>query len=725
MVEILVSLGVEAEIASKAIQGKGSGYSRIVKENATMLKRLGAENFFAEILLGEHSASISGGNMGSFDVLPSVLFEAQIKRFSGETEKISSLSTWERVSTRECESDTEILFCGYERVPELSVILSVREERQALVWRVRVLNNSAQWSVMNITYPTPVLKKSEFDLFIPRLGGRTVCDAGNKGFGIKTTYPGVITMQYFAVYSENSGVYLGVEDEKAAVKQYEAKAEDGEFSLTALFYATGGGLMGNSFDAYGEMRWQGFAGDWYDAAMIYADFVYKKAEWLPELYRPDTHEKFKNIPFWVCDYIPNIQSQGNNKPMFLSAGSDIHEPEYWYEAPIALQKELGGMPIAYHVYNWCKIPFNIEFPHFLPAKETFLENAPKLREKGICVMPYINAVSWEMRDGEMGHEVNFDNTGVHGSVILENGETLHEDYPQVTVSGHNSCLVQMCPSFEVWHGIIEKLSRDMAQTLPIDGIYYDQTAATPARPCYNPEHNHLPGGGSFWSDGYNRMMQRVSTHKPADFFYFTESCAEPYMKSFDGYLTWNWVYPEDVPAFAAIYAGYIQMVGRVTDGKKKDDLGFFKYCNARSLVYGQQLGWCKADIIWRPEWMHFIKNAVKVRCDLSDLFNHARMLRPPVVSTPLPKFVTEAGLANKDNIESEIVVAGAWRYRDSKETVIIAVNIANESAPFTLRFDAAEYGFLDKELPEGFVLDGTHITVQGVLEKDSIHVWRI
>jgi len=690
-----------------------------------MLKKFGSENFFINVSFEERGVYVANGKMGDFEILTASLFTAEIESVSGEKLQISSEKSWDKIRVNPRGEYTEIIFCGYDRASELCVILLLREEKNALVWRVRVINDSSEWSVVSINYPTPVLKNPEFDLFIPRFGGRTACDAGNKGFSIKTTYPGTLTMQYFAAYSKTYGVYLGVEDERAAVKYYSANASDGVFKLTALFYAIGGSTVGNSFDAYGEMRWQGFVGDWYDAAMIYADFVYKRAQWLPELYRPDTPEKFKNIPFWVCDYVPNIESQGNNKPMLLSAGSDIYEPEYWYKAPLQLQKELGGIPIAYHVYNWCKIPFNIEYPHFLPAKETFIKNAPKLRESGICVMPYINAVSWEKRDGEMGHEVNFDNTGVHGSVILKNGETLHENYPQMTLSGHNSYLVQMCPSFNEWHNIIEKLTRDMEATLPIDGIYYDQTAATPARPCYNTEHNHLSGGGSFWSDGYNRMMQRIGVNKPDDFFYFTESCAEPYMKSFDGYLTWNWVYPEDVPAFAAIYAGYVQMVGRVTDGKKKEDLGFFKYCNARSLVYGQQLGWCKADIIWRPEWLSFIKNAVKIRCELSDVFNKARMLRPPVVKTPLPRLVTEAGLSNKGNVESEMVVSGAWRYRDGSETVIIAVNISNEAAPFTLTFDANEYGVSGKALPKEFVIDNARCTVTATLEKDDIRVWKI
>lgn len=689
-----------------------------------MIHRLGFKKFYIDLSIEIHGGRIVGGKMGDFSVFSSPLFVAQIQNRAGEAATIKSSEQWDTVSLSQSRKESEFVFSGYNGIPELCVMIQVRKERGCLIWKVKVLNDSPEWSVMRISYPMPVLGQENFEMFVPQFGGRIVRNAGKMPFSIHTTYPGTFTMQFFSVYTGTSGVYLGVEDGRGAVKDFWAKSENGTFSLSADFFAVGGGLAGNSFDAYGEARWQPFTGDWFDSAMIYADFVKKKAEWLPEFGRPDTAKCFRDIPFWLNDYIPNIPSQGENKPMLLSAGSDIYEPEHWYRAPIELQEQLG-VPIACHVYNWHKIPFNIEYPHFLPAKDVFLKNAPELRKHNIYVMPYINAVSWESRDGEMGHEVNFENTGRHGSVILENGKTLRESYPQKTVSGFTSDLVQMCPEYQPWHNIMENLTREMERTLPIDGIYFDQIAATPAKPCYNHEHSHLPGGGAFWNEGYNRMMLRIRTKKPKNFFYFTESCAEPYMKNFDGYLTWNWVYPDDVPAFAAIYAGYIQMVGRVTDGKKKDDLGFFKYCNAKSLVYGQQLGWCKADILYKPEWMSFIKNAVRVRYELSELFCCGRMLRPPVAHCPLPKLVTEAGLSNKGNIESEMVIAGAWRDRRNGKTVIIAVNIADEPAPFTLTFNAVEYGIADRPLPQEFVLDGTICTVTGRLAKDEICVWKI
>lgn len=688
--------------------------------------RVGCDNCYVDLSMEGKRLSIAGGRMTDFTVVPSPLFRGQIRNtVDGTTAEISSEDLWDSVTCRAYGDSTEIICAGHENARELTVICRARVERGGLVWQMSVLNDSPDRSVMHISYPMPMLENPRFTLFLPFRGGKTVENAGNEGFDYTENYPsGKMTMQYFAVYSEKNGVYLGIEDGSAAVKRFATKAGGRRFSLTPDFYAVNGSTAGNSFELYGEARWQPFVGDWYDASMIYADFVRSKAEWLPEAGRPDTPERFRKNPFWICDYIPNSPSQRDNRPMSLSAGSDIYDADYWYKAPIQLQKELD-VPIAYHVYNWHQIPFNIEYPHFLPAKETFLAHAEELRDNSIYVLPYINAVSWEKHDGEMGHEVNFDNTGAQGAVLQVDSTYLHQNFPQTTESGETSYLVQMCPTDPSWHRIMEELTREMEASLPIDGIYYDQTGAVSAQPCYNLSHRHLPGGGSWWADGWNAMMARIRAKKPDDSFYFTEDNAEPYMKSFDGYLTWTWVYPGEVPAFSAIYAGYVQLVGRCTIGKKKDDLPFFKYCTARSLVSGQQLGWCKADIVWQPRWMSFLRNAVRVRWELSDMFNAAQMLRPPEVKTPVPKLITTPGLCFEGNLESEQIIAGAWRFRDEDKTVIIAVNISDETAPFTLSFDISEYGIADKPLPECFTVDGNRCTITDTLEPDGIRVYRV
>ena len=215
------------------------------------------------------------------------------------------------------------------------------------------------------------------------------------------TYPATSQcMQYFAAYGKEGGIYLGAHDSKGYVKRTEIKTESGEGFIQILYPAEGANTPGNSFKMPGVFRWQYFEGDWYDATMIYKDFVLKNATWIPEINemgRVDTCDKYLEIPFWICDYVPNSEYQRDNMPASISAGSDIYEKDYWYSAATKLKKELGT-PVAYHVYNWHHIPFNVEYPHFMPPKEGTVEGFKKLRNEDIYIMPYINAVSWETED---------------------------------------------------------------------------------------------------------------------------------------------------------------------------------------------------------------------------------------------------------------------------------------------------------------------------------------
>ena len=682
------------------------------------------ENYSLNINVDDNTARIVSGFFGEVKLLEAPLFNMRIKELStSESIYITSENKWEKIIVN---NKAEFIFINPEGIADLSVFVKAELYKDGIAWDIETENNNENISVMEISYPAPKMTGEYLDYFIPFNAGKVMKNAVELDFEEMFGYPhGNICMQYFAAYGRKNGIYIGIEDGKGAVKRFKYGCKDGACYMNVDFYGIGASLPANSFKVYGKCRWQFFEGDWYDAAMIYADFVKKEAQWLPEIDengRPDTAERFKNVPFWISDYIPNSRSQGDNKPMNLSAGSDIYEKEYWYKAPILLQEKLG-VPIAYHVYNWHEIPFNIEYPHFLPAKEEFCQHAEELRKNNIYVLPYINGAAWEIHDYEMEHEVNFKNTGSKGAVVKENGDFIIEKYPQKTLSGKTSQLSHMCGSFSSWHKMMENLTREMEKTLPIDGVYFDEISAVTAYPCFNKAHQHLPGGGSYWAEGYNRMMRKINAEKPENNFYFSECNCEAYMKSFDGYLTWMWVTGDEVPAFPAVYAGYIQLLGRCTIGKKKDDFDFFKYCTAKSLLYGQQLGWCKADIVYSDKHIEFLKKAVDVRYKYSKLFNCSKMLRPPVVTTNLPKLVTKAGLWFGGNVVSDYVLGGAWQYRNGKKTVIFAVNISDETAEFTLSFKADEYGVSEKNAPADFKLTEGICNICGKLEKNEIKVW--
>ncbi len=683
-----------------------------------------SENLSLNIVIDKARGYISSGRVGEISLLSSPLFKAEIKNLTtGEKQILSSLNEWENIKVEKKNSKTIFNFTSDDN---LTFIVTLENKNDRLEWQVEVINNSSTLSVMGVNFPTPIVTGDNFSCLIPSQSGMLIEDGKNAFYNYKAVYPSAnCTMQFTAIYSLNGGIYIGAEDGEANIKEFNVSLKNGECEVGVYYYGIGASLPKNSFELCGKCVWQFFEGDWYDACALYSNFVSKNATWLPEIDfngRIDTAKRYKDIAFWVSDYMPNSASQGDNKPKNLSAGSDIYEKDYWHTAPLLLREKLG-VPIAYHVYNWHEIPFNIEYPHFLPAKKEFIENAEKLRRKGIYIFPYINAMAWEKFDGEMGHKINFENTGSKCTAVNEDGSFVIEEYPQKTVSGKSCQLTIACGSSKIWQEYIYNLTKEMENTLDIDGVYYDEVGATNARVCYNKQHSHTVGGGSFWVKGYNKMMKNIRENRNNDNFYFTEGNAEPYMKSFDGFLTWEWVDGCEVPAFSAVYNGYVQLIGRCTMGTKKDDFEFFKYCTAKSFIYGQQLGWSKADIVYNEKYLEFLKGVVKTRYAYSDIFNCSSLLRPPKVKTNLSKFTSLPGLWFENQIVCDYILASAFKNRKTGKVTIFAFNFAENNADFELIFNAKEYN-ISPALMKDCKIEGENCTICGSLEKYQIKVWQ-
>ena len=632
-----------------------------------------------------HGVDFSGGFLGDFKILESPVFNMTLENASGQTFAASSHSGWGSVRSIIKDDLIKLWFTDSEEFGNITVVVTGKPDEKGFSWLVDVINESPEYSVVSVTYPIPKLAATPLHLFEPNGCGRVFLNTEKEAFSYRHPYPHPFAaMQYMAAWSDKRGVYFGIHDSRGSMKNFAASAKNGEVTMSAEFHAIGAGNMKNSFSLGGHVRWQVFDGDWYDATLIYRDFVREHAEWLPVKGRPDTPDRFKEVGFWIADYIPNSESQRDARPMVLAAISEKFGNDYWFEAPIKLREELG-VPVAYHVYNWHEIPFNINYPHFLPAREKFLCGLKRLQEGGVYVLPYINAVSWEKNDADEGYQENFENTGRFGAALKKDGSTHDVVYPQKKINGEETVLVPMCPTFSRWHTIIGDVANRLENEYGADGVYFDEIAAHEPYPCRNKDHAHLPGGGSYWSESYNLMMERIAAKKKPDSFYFTEDNGEPYMKAFDGYLTWIWNFGNDVPAFPVVYAGYIQMIGRYTDGRNREDDVLYRYHLAESLLFGQQLGWLNAHVVYNEKRLDFLKKIVKMRYENRRLFDEGHVLRPPTVKTDLAT-VTSSGNTMRQ------VVAGVWQTDDNSRTVLLCVNISEEKTRAVLHLPTKEYG---------------------------------
>lgn len=662
---------------------------------------LKGEGFSVTVDVADSSASFYG-SFGDITLLPTAVFRAGIERISTKEEyQISSESRWKDVSF----SEGALVFSSPEGCGDITVRLTPETDSKGISWFTEIINRSDEYSVVWVDYPIPTVTADSFNMFVPSCSGRVIADIGNKGFKMKDTYPHhYSSMQYFAYYGKESGIYLGIHDENACMKDFVIEAEGKTSSLTVSFPAIGAGRKNNSFTLGGYIRWEYFRGDWFDCAMIYKAFVHAKAKWLPEITekgRPDTPDAIKDIAYWIVEYMPNSPEQRDVRPKKLGAVSHLYHKDYWFDAPVQLQRELD-VPVGYHIYNWHNNPFNINYPHFTP-KDEYFRGLGKLKEAGIRVMPYINGVSWETDDADEGFGENFANTGRFGAAVDKFGQPFTTSYPQKKVNGEDTRLAAMCPSFPKWRQTVDGLARMLENEMDVDGIYFDEIAAHNPHPCRSEAHGHAPGGGSYWVEGYNSLMDMVKEKKKDGVFYVSESSGEPYMRSFDGYLTWLWRQPDDVPAFSAIYAGYIVMLGRFSDGIDKSDYDLFKTNIAKSLLYGQQAGWLFADLVYDRERVELLKRFVRLRYRERETLNNGEMLRPPRV------------------IMGDGVMAAGWKRRDNGKISLFVTNTSDKDTEYTISFSCNEYGVDASTLHEGFTLsDGVAVFTGNISKEDCV-----
>lgn len=621
------------------------------------------------------------GHFGEFTVLPSMVFSLEVQSDTGKTTQLNSTSRWASVDVSYTDEVVKMIFDTPQKIEGIKVEVTGKVDSKGISWYTNIVNESKTYTVTSASYPAPTVVAETMSVFVPDRSGRVYENVEKKSVESGIEYPGFhASMQYYAYWGKETGIYLGVHDPDAGKKSFSVDADVDGASLSIKYPAIGYGTMGNSFALGGYMRWEFFEGDWYDATEIYADFVHGYANWLPEKGRPDTADCFKEIGMWANYF-----------------GTDTTD------AMLRWQRMMDA-PIGCHAYHWHQITFDTHYPHYLPAKAETLADFQKMSDAGIYVIPYTNGISWGMTDSEAGFEMNFENSGgMDGVVIKPDGTPWSVDY------GTGVQLAHMCPGWTEWHNIMKNVVREMESTLPISGVYFDQIAAITPPLCTNTEHNHLPGGGSYWSDLYNEMINTIKDGRPKESFYFTECNSEAFVGSFDGVLTWEWNVDGLVPAYPMVYAGYVQMVGRNTDVSANDS--FFRYHFAQAVMFGQQPGWFHANMNGTPARVQFMKQCVAVRMENLDVFNNGHLLRPPVIESEINKIKTDKGTYDS-------VITQAWQTDDGSKTVVFVANITSKKTTVTLKVHPEEYGVSCEETIEvtipgqsiqAIVLDGKQI----------------
>lgn len=630
---------------------------------------------------------------------------------TGENKFLDTLSYWNEVSVTKRGNVTEFFLSGPEGILGIGLKLTAEAKpaQNRLEWDVTVLNDSEEYSLLWCTYPRLYCEcKKPHHLFQPEGSGTEYKNFSVSDVSFNGSYPGgfYAPMAYMALYAaddvKEKGIYYGVHDPEGGKKEFQAaSSQTGGVKLSCRAFAENWGKPKNTYHVSGKMVWQSFTGDWFDATEIYREFVLKECYWTKRnIDDKNTPMWMQDIPFWVMDWVPQERTDGEPIPTALRTDSDEVRPNDWYENVIRLQ-ETFGVPIGFHVYNWHKIPFNNDYPHFMPAKKSFCAGMTELKKHDIRVMPYINALLWDTKDGGNA-DFEFESIGRAGAVKTENGDPIILRFESREADGSLVELTAMCPSYQPWRDKLVKLTINMFNELDVDAIYLDQVSARIPHLCMDETHGHPLGGGDWWGKAYNDLLAELNRNKPKDKAFTSEATAEVYASNLDGFLSWTWVRSaNDVPAFMRVYSNLIKVFGRNTNGYMKHSHMHWKYHLAQSLLCGQQMGWVNADLVHMPDRLEYTKKLVCFRYANREFFRHVTVLRPPVVQAEEGHtFLSDVGMGHIGMLIKPYICAGALQ--NGKDRMILLVNVGKKTMTDMISFNPQEYNPGENFKVEGY-----------------------
>ena len=546
---------------------------------------------------------------------------------------------------------------------DVTATVDLAKDGVSAEWRISVANRSKVWGLAEVEYPIirHVVASNTASALLPlgNTGGRLYeryCEGHN------LLYPhGTVPVQTLAFMKDGVGLQFTTLDGKSQHKSFNTRG----FDMKIRYRCPDEGLPGAANAPDYAVETAAFEGDWWVAAKRYRKWALKQ-QWASKgalKDRKDFCKRIGEVGYWM---------NGGR----LSVKDSLS----------ALAKLLPDVPLGLHWYNWHKWPFDVNYPEMFPAKDGVKEVAAWMKENGVFCMPYINGSLWEDEIASFTNALPYTCKKPDGSYITYK-------------CGHNgNVLARMCPTTEIWKKTVAENTMRLFEELGVDGVYLDQISCSLPQPCHDASHGHSLGGGEFWTQGYRELMKPIREDAVKRGTALTSECAaEPYMDSFDAFLTWCENTPKDVPLLPAVYSGYALYFGSIES--KKDTLDSYCALQARMFLWGFQLGWSGTLLMdkGKEEYASFTRKLCRARLDNLGCFLYGELVGELIPVGEVPMVDVKWEYKNVGEFKVPAVFGTVWRGGNG-EMCSFVVNISGETQRIRFRpFKGA--GSFDVEIP--------------------------
>lgn len=560
---------------------------------------------------------------------------------------------------------TRLVWNGKAKDIQLQVVLSISWDRRMTRWHLGAILPKG-WRVARADWPILPSIRTQPGLKMAAPFGWGLEYDVKAGMSYEGTYPSLVTsMPFVAFYRNGKGLYVGMHDMRAHHKRLAVKAREDGVGVTCVHWPSEAATAGGRYAPEFEVAIGAFDGDYWNAAQIYRAFN-RQTPWGGAQGGLRLENRNQPVPDWLKDI-----------DLWLMPGP---EPLKNVDA-CRKAGEFFGVPIALHWYNWHEIPFDTLYPEYLPAKPNFREGVKALQEAGFRVMPYINgrlcdpnSKTWTQEGGEKA------------AARQEDGK------PYTEVYGSKVPLNVMCPYTKLWQDKIGGIVNRLVNECGVDGVYIDQIGAAGAVRCFNSDHGHSPGGGTFWFDGYRTMLDQIRAKLPKGRMITTEENAECWNDQFDALLMVNTPSTGGrriIPLMPAVYGGRIITFGfQYMSGDDIPKSLPFRAKMARAFLWGAQLGWINVDMIMadnaRKE-AEFLRNLAVARRGGHEFLLTGTFLGEAEVTGDNPRLTGEGtGRGSKYAIDLPAVMATAWLATDGAVGLAV-VNLSDQPRTVEVR----------------------------------------
>lgn len=528
-------------------------------------------------------------------------------------------------------------------------------------WNLKPTLKSNNQTFNNVVFPllSKVSEKGVDDLLFPSgtFGAQLFKENKNERW---TRYPSCVgQVQFLGVFRNNGGLYLGIHDATASSKDI---FFNGNLDLFVMTGAENIGVANKSKAVDYNFVIAPAKTPW-EAGREYKKWATKQTWTSKGLLenRHDIPEQFKNVDLW------------------LNVSGDPADIE---NKVLDVASKIGGT-LAIHWYNWNVHKFDTNYPEYFPAKNGFVDTVKKITSAGHLVMPYINGHLWDTTIP------SYQTLGKNAATLDRAGHVELEDYN----SGVK--LAPMCPGSQIIQNEIAKVCNELV-AMGVNGIYFDQIAAMAPSPCFNKEHGHELGLGSWWVKSYRDMLSPVLTSFNGKVFFATENAAEPYMDHINAFLTWIEVRPTDFPALMQTYSGYATYFCLLS--VERDDYKSFTALQSRSLLWNIEPGWMAwlfddtKQVEDHAKKQDFIRQIIQLRKAMRPYYSDGALLDELKITSANPQVAIEWWRVEpSEKFEMNAVNGTIWYSNSNKDIAIALSNVADQTLPVEFTINLKDY----------------------------------